>query len=118
MGWMGRIFNFYLDASIHVAFAVVSLLIITNLYLDIIPEQHLIQFVFFGTIPSYNFIKYGVEAKRYVLVNNSYHRQIQILSLIVLVFAGYHFLFLSYRTVFLNDLEKFGLNLYRHFLAI
>lgn len=97
MGWMGRIFNFYLDASIHVAFAVVSLLLISDLYLNIIPEQHLVQFVFFGTIPSYNFIKYGVEAKRYVIVNNSYHRQIQILSLIAFVFAGYHFLFLSYQ---------------------
>jgi len=96
MGWLSRIFNFYLDASIHVAFAVISLLLITNLYLNILPDHHLLLFVFFGTIPSYNFIKYGVEAKRYFLVKNSYHKQIQIFSLILLTLAGYHFFFLGY----------------------
>lgn len=101
MGWFSRIFNFYLDASIHVAFAVISLLLITNLYLNILPDQHLILFVFFGTIPSYNFIKYGVEAKRYILVKNSYHKQIQIFSLFILALAGYHFFFLSYAVWFI-----------------
>ncbi|MFC2147652.1 hypothetical protein ACFLR9_03715 [Bacteroidota bacterium] len=101
MGWLNRIFNFYLDASIHVALAVISLVLITNLYLNIIPGQHLILFVFFGTIPSYNFIKYGVEAKKYILVKNSYHRQIQIFSFIFLALAGYHFFFLSYAVWFI-----------------
>ncbi|MGB5270868.1 MAG: hypothetical protein WBN52_10225 [Eudoraea sp.] len=101
MGWLNRIFNFYLDASIHVALAVISLVLITNLYLNIIPGQHLILFVFFGTIPSYNFIKYGVEAKKYILVKNSYHRQIQIFSFILLALAGYHFFFLSYAVWFI-----------------
>jgi len=101
MGWLSRIFNFYLDASIHVALAVISLLLITNLHLNILPDQHLILFVFFGTIPSYNFIKYGVEAKRYILVKNSYHRQIQIFSLLLSVLAAYHFFFLSYEVWFI-----------------
>ena len=101
MGWLSRIFNFYLDASIHVAFAVISLLLITNLYLNILPDKHLILFIFFGTIPSYNFIKYGVEAKGYILVKNSYHKQIQIFSLILLALAGYHFFFLSYLVWFI-----------------
>lgn len=96
MGWLTRVFRFYLDASIHVAFAVSSLLLITTLFLNISPEQHLIQFVFFGTIPTYNFIKYGVEAEKYILLENHYHRQIQIFSLIILIIAGYHFFFLSY----------------------
>jgi len=101
MGWLGRIFNFYLDASIHVAFAVISLLLITNLHLNILPGQHLIFFIFFGTIPSYNFIKYGVKAKKYIMVKNSYHKQIQIFSLLLLAFAGYHFFFLSYSVWFI-----------------
>ncbi|MBT8181562.1 MAG: hypothetical protein KJO53_08230 [Eudoraea sp.] len=96
MGWLGRIFGFYLDASIHVAFAVISLLITTNIFLNILPEQHLILFVFFATVPSYNFIKYGAKAKKYILVKNSYHRRIQIFSLVFLVLAGYHLFFLSY----------------------
>jgi len=97
MGWLRRIFTFYLDASIHVAFAVTSLLMITNLFLNISPEEHLILFVFFGTVPTYNFIKYGAEAKKYILVKNSYHRQIQIFSLLLVALAGYHFIFLSYK---------------------
>ncbi|WP_297693731.1 hypothetical protein [uncultured Eudoraea sp.] len=96
MGWLSRIFGFYLDASIHVAFAVISLLMTTNIFLNILPEQHLILFVFFATVPSYNFIKYGAKAKKYILVNNSYHRQIQIFSLVLFALAGYHLFFLSY----------------------
>ncbi|WP_297792714.1 hypothetical protein [uncultured Eudoraea sp.] len=101
MGWLTRVFRFYLDASIHVAFAVISLLLATTLFLNISPGQHLIQFVFFGTIPTYNFIKYGVEAKKYILLKNHYHRQIQIFSLIMLIIAGYHFFFLSYELWFI-----------------
>ena len=101
MGWLSRIFGFYLDASIHVAFAVVSLLMTTNIFLNILPEQHLILFVFFGTVPSYNFIKYGAKAKKYILVKNSYHRQIQIFSFVFLALAGYHFFFLSHKVWFI-----------------
>ncbi|UCD61344.1 MAG: hypothetical protein JSV59_01835 [Flavobacteriaceae bacterium] len=97
MGWLGRIFGFYLDASIHVAFAVISLLMTTNIFLNILPEQHLILFVFFGSVPTYNFIKFGTEAKKYILAKNNYHRQIQIFSLVFLALAGYHFFFLSYK---------------------
>lgn len=96
MGWLSRIFGFYLDASIHVAFAVISLLMTTNIFLNILPEQHLILFVFFATVPSYNFIKYGAKAKKYILVENSYHRQIQIFSLVFLALAVYQLFFLSY----------------------
>ncbi|NCT16649.1 MAG: hypothetical protein AUK33_02510 [Flavobacteriaceae bacterium CG2_30_34_30] len=53
-----RIFNFYINSSIHVSLAVVSLLMITNYYLQISVDLSLIFFVFFGSITGYNFVKY------------------------------------------------------------
>ena len=52
-------------------------------------------FLFFGTIVGYNFIKYGVEAKKYLLVANSYHKNIQIFSFIAFFIAVYHAWFLN-----------------------
>ena len=84
-----RIFNFYLDASIHVAASVFCLLEITAIILNITINQNLAYFCFFSTIACYNFIKYGVEAKKYILVANKYHKNIQVFSLIALGFAVY-----------------------------
>jgi len=75
-----RFFNFYLDASIHVALAVFSLVYVTTITLNISINSHLIYFIFFGTIVCYNFIKYGVEADKYFLVANPYHKNIQIMQ--------------------------------------
>ncbi|MFS4467012.1 hypothetical protein [Maribacter sp. 2210JD10-5] len=95
MKWMKRIFDFYLDASIHVAFAVFSLVQITWLTLNIPSDKHLSWFLFFGTISCYNFIKYGVEAEKYLLVANRYHKNIQLLSFIASGLALYHAYYLS-----------------------
>ena len=92
--WKG-VFDFYLDASVHVAFAVLSLVWVTAHTLNISPELHLPWFLFFGTIVCYNFVKYGVEAKKYVLVANRYHKNIQLFSFISAVFMLYHAYFLS-----------------------
>ncbi len=95
MKWLKRIFDFYLDASIHVAFALYALLQLTFQTLNISPNYHLSFFVFFGSISCYNFIKYGVEAEKYVLVANPYYRGIQLLSISALGFALYHGYFLN-----------------------
>ncbi len=97
MKLLKRFFDFYLDASIHVALSVFSLLHITSYFLNIsAPSNHLSFFVFFGTICCYNFIKYGVEAKKYILVANRYHKNIQFASFIALGLALYHLYFLSW----------------------
>jgi hypothetical protein len=90
-----RIFDFYLDASVHVAFAVFALTSITWITLDIPVNQHFSFFLLFGTVTCYNFIKYGVEAEKYILVANRYQKNIQFLSFIALVFAMYHAYFLG-----------------------
>jgi hypothetical protein len=93
-----RFFDFYLDASVHVAFAVLSLVHVTYITLNITVDIHLCWFLFFSSISCYNFIKYGVEAEKYIVVANSYQRGIQFLSFLCLLIAGYHAYFLNFET--------------------
>ncbi|NAS14162.1 hypothetical protein GTQ38_19285 [Flavobacteriaceae bacterium R33] len=93
-----RVLDFYLDASIHVALAVFCLIYCTAFFLQIRVDEHLALYVLTGTIASYNFIKYGVEAEKYILVANRYHKNIQFFSFIALGFAAYHAWFLNLKT--------------------
>lgn len=90
-----QLFDFYLDASIHVALSVFCLLWVTAIFNDIELDVHLCLFLFFGTIACYNFIKYGVEADKYILVNNKYHKAIQVFSIICLLISLYHGFYLK-----------------------
>jgi hypothetical protein len=99
MTWIKRIFDFYLDASIHVALAISSLVHITALTLNINVPTALYFFIFFGSICCYNFVKYGVEAEKYILVANRYHKNIQFFSLGCLFVAFYQVFFLSERVL-------------------
>ena len=92
-----KIFDFYLDASIHVALAIFSLVHVTALTLNINVPLELYFFIFFGSISCYNFVKFGVEAEKYVLVANTYHKNIQFFSFGCLLVAGYQLFFLSER---------------------
>ncbi len=100
MKLLKRIFDFYIDASIHVALSAFSMFWVSLYFLNISePVSHLSYFVFFATIPCYNFIKYGVEAKKYLIVATQYHKNIQVLSIIALGIALYHAYFLEQRTL-------------------
>lgn len=98
MKWANRLFDFYINASIHVAFAVFALVEITGIFFDIHISHHLSNCFFFGTIACYNFIKYGVEADKYILVANRYHKTIQIVSFLALTVAIYHACYLTWET--------------------
>jgi hypothetical protein len=95
MTWIKRIFDFYLDASIHVAFAILCLVHITALTLNINIPKALYLFIYFGSITCYNFVKYGVEAEKYILVATRYHKNIQFFSLGCFLVALYQVFFLS-----------------------
>ncbi len=95
MRWLRQIFEFYLNASIHVALAVLCLMFTTALLFNISLDSHLALFVFFGSVASYNFIKYGVEAEKYILVSGPYHRYIQFFSFVAIGLAAYHANYLS-----------------------
>lgn len=58
-----NLFSFYINSSIHVAFAVVALVAVTQLHFSLSFQEDLILFVFFGTITGYNFVKYASLAK-------------------------------------------------------
>ena len=58
MKFLKTILDFYINTSIHVAVAVFSLVQITKLSLNISTNENLDYFIFFGTILSYNFLKY------------------------------------------------------------
>ena len=95
-----RIFSFYLDASIHVALAILALVHVTCISLNIPVDAHLCWFLFFGSIACYNFVKYGVEAEKYILVTDMHQKHIQGISLLALVVALYHAYFLSLAVLF------------------
>lgn len=95
MKWLKRIFNFYIDASIHVALSVLALFYCTCYFTGISVEIHAAFFVFFGTVSCYNFIKYGVEAKKYILVASRYHKNIQFVSILALIITAYHISFFN-----------------------
>ncbi|SHI88430.1 hypothetical protein SAMN04487911_10736 [Arenibacter nanhaiticus] len=95
MKWIKQLFVFYLDASIHVSFAVIALLELTWYFFEKPREVHISYFIFFGTISCYNFVKYGVEAKKYILVSHTYHRKIQLISVLALGAAVYNAFYLD-----------------------
>ncbi len=98
MKWLQRVFDFYLDASIHVALAVFSLVGCTCVLFNIPLPKALAFFLFFGSIACYNFMKYGVEAEKYYKLVNRYHRSIQIFSLFCLGIATYFCFYLERET--------------------
>jgi hypothetical protein len=63
MKFLKLVFDFYLNASIHVAFSVFVLLRITEIYFELPYNGNLNYFIFFGTITGYNFVKYAGVAK-------------------------------------------------------
>ena len=75
------IFDFYINASIHVALAVYALLRITEIYFDLPYNQNLNYFIFFGTITGYNFVKYAGVAKLHHRSLTDSLKVIQIFSL-------------------------------------
>lgn len=82
MQFFRKIFDFYINASLHVALAVFALTEISYLNLNIPNNINLGFVTFFGTIVIYNFIKYGSNAKKYFLVENQHQKIIQLLSIL------------------------------------
>lgn len=81
------LFDFYLDASVHVALSVLAMAGVTFHLFGISSDTNLLGFIFFSVIVCYNFIKYGVEAYKYLIVSNAYHKSIQIFSFLSFGFA-------------------------------
>lgn len=90
-----KIFNFYINSSIHVGIEVCCFVLITYLQFDIAYEWNFLAFVFFGTITGYNFIKYAGMAKLH-------HKSLEENLKIIQIFSFFCFLALVYFTFFLS----------------
>ncbi len=84
-----HVFDFYINASIHVALAVFSLSWITLLEFDIPYDENVLYFIFFATITGYNFVKYFGLAK-------FHHRGLANWLKVIQVFSAFCFILFCY----------------------
>ena len=84
-----QLFDFYLNSSIHVAFAVYALSWITLIQFDVSYDENILYFIFYATITGYNFVKYFGIAK-------FHHRSLTNTLKIIQVFSLVCFLLLCY----------------------
>lgn len=90
--YLKQIFDFYLNASIHVALAVVAFAEVTIWQLGLDRDLNLYGFVFSASITAYNFVKFSGIAKFHFRSLNRRLRQIQVFSFAVILLMLY-FLF-------------------------
>ena len=95
MRGMRRFFDFYLKASVHVAFAVVSLSYVGAKGLNILWSNALGVVLFSGTVMGYNFIKYGLGGPFYLKVTHKSFMPMQILSFFCGALGLYGMLYLN-----------------------
>jgi hypothetical protein len=82
MKFFRKLFDFYINSSIHVSLAVVALAVITNLHFRLTLDWLLLGFIFFGSITGYNFVKYAGIAKLHHKSLTQTLKWIQIFSLV------------------------------------
>ncbi|MGE5944993.1 MAG: hypothetical protein ACM31G_11705, partial [Flavobacteriales bacterium] len=114
MALFKQLFNFYINASIHVALSVLSLTWITLIEFIIPYDRDVLCFVFFSSITGYNFVKYFGIAK-------FHHRSLATWLKAIQVFSFFSFLMLCYFTLKLNTVSLLyilGFGLVTFFYAI
>lgn len=99
MKWLKRIFDFYINSSIHVSLAVVSLVFVTYETFNISYHKEFVFFVFFASVTGYNFIKYSRLAKLHHLSLTESLRAIQLFSLVSFICMVYYTMQLSYQVL-------------------
>lgn len=75
-----KLLSFYVQSSLHVGLAVVSLMAITHLEFDLTLGFPLVFFVFCSTVLTYNFIKYATAAPSFFYVIGWRQKSIRTLS--------------------------------------
>lgn len=111
---LNKLFNFYLNSSIHVALAVYSLTWITLLENDILYDENVLYFTFYASITGYNFVKYFGVAKFHHRSLTNWLKAIQIFSFICFLLMCYYALQLSIKTL----LYVFGFGMITFLYAI
>lgn len=93
-----RLFDFYINSSIHVSLSVYALVMMTGYLFTIDEIQAPALFAFFGTIVGYNFVKYDALARTQKLQMRTELKLIAILSFLSLLATGYYFFQLEQTT--------------------
>ncbi|WP_027138456.1 UbiA prenyltransferase family protein [Gaetbulibacter saemankumensis] len=94
-----QVFNFYINSSIHVALAVVSLTWITLLDYNISLDVTILMFVMFSAITGYNFVKYFGLAKFHHRSLANRLKNIQIFSMFCFIAMCYFGFRLQFKTL-------------------
>ncbi|MBW3517670.1 hypothetical protein [Flavobacterium sp. NKUCC04_CG] len=89
-------FNLYLNGSVHVSLAVFSLVQMTFYFCNIPFDTVVSALAFFGTLFSYNFIKYAETVYKSKGVFSKNMKAIIAMSLIALTIAGFSFFMLQF----------------------
>lgn len=82
MKTLTKLFDFYIQSSLHVALAVTSIALITITEYGFVPEPTLLNFIFLGAIVSYNFVKYSGLSNQHNLTITSHINLIRLLSVL------------------------------------
>ena len=98
MKGLKKLFDFYINSSIHVALSVYSLVRMTQFLFRIQNDSATVYFAFFGTIVGYNFVKYDALARTQRLHMSFQLKVIATVSLFSLILTGYYFFQLQKRT--------------------
>lgn len=92
-----RLLDFYIHASIHVAFAVLALVLMTNHMFQQSFDLPMAGFAFFGTLFGYNFIKYEVFFREKLPFRKALKPTLH-LSILALAAGAYCFFCLKLKT--------------------
>ncbi|MCB0463243.1 MAG: hypothetical protein R2816_09650 [Flavobacteriaceae bacterium] len=95
-----RIFDFYINSSIHVALAVCGLAWVTLLNFNVGADLDFVYFIFFATVTGYNFVKYFGLAKFHHRSLASWLKAIQIFSFLCFMGLCYYTFKLKIETIF------------------
>lgn len=93
MSRVPKLFDFYINSSIHVSIAIVSFAAVTFLNFKLPIDFNLLLFIFLASVTGYNFIKYAGIAKLHHLSLARNVRMIQIFSFFIfigLVCSGFY----------------------------
>lgn len=104
-----QLFYIYVNGSIHVAIAVLCLVLMTYKMFNLTPGFAMLGFAFCGTVAGYNFVKYEALLRTKKPIG-SYVRAIAFLSAVALAGSGVCFVLLN-RTTQLTALGFLGLTL-------
>ncbi len=94
-----RIFDFYINSSIHVALAVCGLVWVTLLNFNVGADLDFIYFIFFATVTGYNFVKYFGLAKFHHRSLAGWLKAIQIFSFLCFIGLVYFTFKLKMETI-------------------